>query len=163
MSQKKHEIEQNEVPAVLAKEKEGVTRQLSEGAMDFDMHAQYLDQLYRQYNIKVDNALLFYVGSDPEPMIFVEKRDIDIGRQDSGGHITPEMDLNKYDGNLLGVSRVHAQIKFREGKYLVQDLHSTNGTWLDGNRLVPYQRYELQDGSMLQFGRLMTRVFVIQR
>ncbi|MEL7434246.1 MAG: FHA domain-containing protein [Chloroflexota bacterium] len=54
-------------------------------------------------------------------------------------------------------------MKFREGKYLVQDLHSTNGTWLDGNRLVPYQRYELQDGSMLQFGRLMTRVFVIQR
>ncbi|MEL7434245.1 MAG: FHA domain-containing protein, partial [Chloroflexota bacterium] len=69
--------------------------------------------------------MLFYVGSDPEPMIFVEKRDIDIGRQDSGGRITPEMDLNKYDGNLLGVSRVHAQIKFREGKYLVQDLHST--------------------------------------
>ena len=163
MPQKKHDIEQDEHEAVVVETGESITRQLSEDDMDFDMHAEYLDQLYRQYNIKVDNALLFYVDSEPEPMIFVDKNEINIGRQDSAGRITPEMDLNEHDGSQRGVSRVHAQIKFREGKYLIQDLHSTNGTWLDGNKLVPYQRYELTDGSMLQFGRLMTRVFVIQR
>ena len=163
MPQNKQDIEYDKHRADVPSEGESITRQLSEESMDFDMHAEYLDQLYRQYNIKVDNALLFYIDSEPEPMIFVDKREINIGRQDSAGHITPEMDLNEHNGGERGVSRLHAQIKFKEGKYLLQDLHSTNGTWLDGKKLVPYQRYELRDGSMLQLGRLMTRVFVIQR
>ncbi len=49
------------------------------------------------------------------------------------------------------VSRQHARITFEQGRYLVEDLRSTNGTWLNGYRLGPY-KYELNRGDVVQFG-----------
>ncbi|MBQ7569200.1 FHA domain-containing protein [bacterium] len=50
------------------------------------------------------------------------------------------------------VSRVHARLIWEQGRYLVEDLNSTNGTWLNGYRLNGGSRYEVNRGDVLQFG-----------
>src|SRR5688572_23105323 len=48
------------------------------------------------------------------------------------------------------VSRVHAAIIKEAGRYVAQDLESSNGTWVNGKRI---QRVALADGDEIQFGR----------
>lgn len=131
--------------------------------ISFDIHEQYLDSLYKQYNIQVRHALLFYVAGKAEPTIFVNKMEIDMGRADAKGRIVPEFDLTDFGGATLGVSRLHAKIVYVEGQYLLQDLHSTNYTRLNGHKLLPYQYTPIHDGSVIQVGHLAMNVFVVQR
>jgi pSer/pThr/pTyr-binding forkhead associated (FHA) protein len=48
------------------------------------------------------------------------------------------------------VSRKHFAVKREEDKYYLQDLGSTNGTYLDNIRLIPKRWYELRDGVHLR-------------
>lgn len=52
------------------------------------------------------------------------------------------------------VSRMHARVHAAKGEawVWVEDLGSTNGTWVDGTRLAPHRRKRLVSGSRLQFG-----------
>jgi two-component system, cell cycle response regulator len=52
-----------------------------------------------------------------------------------------------------GVSRNHAQIVYRDGAYVLEDLGSANGTMVSGRRI---SRHVLQDGDVLQFGPLVS-------
>lgn len=54
----------------------------------------------------------------------------------------------------LGVSRRHAQIVCEDGRYYLVDLHSTNGTWLNRQKLVPEVRYPLHSEDIVTLGRL---------
>jgi pSer/pThr/pTyr-binding forkhead associated (FHA) protein len=54
----------------------------------------------------------------------------------------------------MGVSRSHAMIKAVEDKYVLTDLHSANGTWLNGERLLPDKPHDLPSGAVIQLGRL---------
>ncbi|MGJ3239071.1 MAG: FHA domain-containing protein [Anaerolineae bacterium] len=139
------------------------TRDLDPLSLKLNVHEQYLERLYQQYNIKVDHALLFYVEEDQEPVIFVDKAEINVGRRDDNGRIIPEFDLSAYDGAESGVSRLHAKIVWDGEQYLIQDLHSTNHTWLNSHKLIPYQYSPIPDGAIIQFGRLAMTAFVIKR
>jgi hypothetical protein len=66
----------------------------------------------------------------------------------------PILDLTPYEGFAMGVSRRHAQIRAAGDKYVIIDLNSSNGTWLNGQRLVPTKPYDLRSGSVIQLGRL---------
>jgi serine phosphatase RsbU (regulator of sigma subunit) len=50
------------------------------------------------------------------------------------------------------VSRQHAQILCRDGAYLVEDLDSSNGTSLNGQRLLPHRPMPLTERDTLQIG-----------
>src|SRR4051812_39895560 len=50
------------------------------------------------------------------------------------------------------VSRHHAQILRRGADYLIEDLASSNGTYLNGRRLPPYAPQPLSDDDQLQIG-----------
>jgi pSer/pThr/pTyr-binding forkhead associated (FHA) protein len=53
------------------------------------------------------------------------------------------------------ISRAHAAVGFRDGGFFVQDLGSTNGTFVNGSRR---ERAPLGDGDEIQMGRLHLRV-----
>src|SRR5436190_22419516 len=50
------------------------------------------------------------------------------------------------------VSRVHAAINFRNGKYFIVNLSSSNVITLNGRRLRPEQDDVLADGDTIQIG-----------
>jgi hypothetical protein len=64
------------------------------------------------------------------------------------------LDLSRLDGFNMGISRQHLMIRRAEAGYEVIDLSTTNGTWMNGDRLVPERPYPLQNGAQLRLGRL---------
>jgi len=66
----------------------------------------------------------------------------------------PTVDLSGFEAFSLGVSRRHALIKSTGKKYVLVDLNSSNGTWLNGQRLAPTRPYDLPSGAVIQLGRL---------
>ena len=71
----------------------------------------------------------------------------------------PLIDLTELDALELGVSRVHAMIRKAKNGYQIVDLDSSNGTWLENQRLVPRRPYSLDSGDRIRIGRLNMLVF----
>lgn len=57
-------------------------------------------------------------------------------------------------------SRQHALITFEEGQLMIEDLNSSNGTFVNRNRIYPGQRKPLAVGDVLQLGSVQMRVKV---
>ena len=81
-----------------------------------------------------------------------------LGRSDPSQNIFPEVDLTDDLAMESGVSREHAAIFGRGSTIMVEDLGSTNGTLLNGERLDPYMPEILQHGDQLQLGQLLIGV-----
>jgi len=80
-----------------------------------------------------------------------------IGRWDADGGVFPDVDLDSDDPEAK-VSRRHARISVRAGNYLIEDLGSTNGTFVNrGRRLAPGDRAPLKDGDEIIVGKTFLR------
>ena len=77
-----------------------------------------------------------------------------LGRCDASRNVSPDLDLTPDGGFEEGVSRQHAKVYQKGNCLFVEDAASTNGTLLNGRRLVPHQPYPLREGDTLQLGRL---------
>ncbi len=53
----------------------------------------------------------------------------------------------------ISVSRIHAGITEENGEIYIEDLHSTNGTYLNDMLLESHKRTRLKKGDILQFGK----------
>jgi hypothetical protein len=80
-----------------------------------------------------------------------------IGRRDPKHNIFPDFDLSELDTTKIS-SRQHAAIEFDQRNYVVKDLRSVNGTWLNGVRLTPEVPNPVNDGDEIYFGRNGVRV-----
>jgi hypothetical protein len=84
-----------------------------------------------------------------------------IGRWDADGGIFPDVDLDSDDPEAK-VSRRHARITRRNGQYYIEDLGSTNGTFVNrGRRLLPGDRQNLRDGDEVIVGKTFLKFHVI--
>jgi pSer/pThr/pTyr-binding forkhead associated (FHA) protein len=101
-----------------------------------------------------------YVVGTANPVFLSTDREFIIGRKMEE---TREafLDLSNMGGYLLGLSRRHARVRRVDAGYEIIDLGSTNGTWVNGERLTPNQVYPLASGSQLRLGRM--RFFVLYR
>jgi pSer/pThr/pTyr-binding forkhead associated (FHA) protein len=77
-----------------------------------------------------------------------------IGRSDPGKAFQPDIDLDPFVKSDAGVSRQHARILLRNGQYYIEDLHSTNFTFLNNQQILPGHTYPLRSGDQLQFGQI---------
>lgn len=76
-----------------------------------------------------------------------------IGRWDADGGIFPDIDLDQDDPEAK-VSRRHARIQFMNNQYLIEDLGSTNGTFINrGPRLLPGAKQPLNNGDEIIVGK----------
>lgn len=98
-------------------------------------------------------GLLLFLLNSGEPIALCTEKEFVIGR---GGALAskPIFDLSEFDAYAMGVSRSHAIIKVVKDKYELTDLHSANGTWLNGERLLPDMPHDLPSGAVIQLGRL---------
>jgi len=85
-----------------------------------------------------------------------------IGRWDADGGIFPDVDLDTDDPEAK-VSRRHARITLSNGQYFLEDLGSTNGTFINrGKRLLPGQRQALCDGDEIIVGKTFLRFHIVK-
>lgn len=83
-----------------------------------------------------------------------------IGRLDPNRGIHPEVDLSRYDPSAR-VSRRHARIIVQNNQYLIEDLNSSNGTFINGQfRLAPRQPHPLNSGDEVRLGETRLRFVV---
>lgn len=80
--------------------------------------------------------------------------EINIGRADTVAKHQPDVDLSAVGGKQQGVSRSHAGIMRRDDVLVIVDHNSTNGTYLNGKRLVPGVARVVRDGDVLHISSL---------
>jgi serine/threonine-protein kinase len=90
------------------------------------------------------------------PVFSLEKNDNLVGRRDPMSNIFPEIDLSRFDPQTK-ISRRHARIWSDGGKFLVEDLGSSNGTVVlpstnNSIKLEPHQPHPLSNGDRLRVG-----------
>lgn len=84
--------------------------------------------------LEADKILKIYVSSTDEERIFNHEL-VTVGRDE-------ECDI-KLESKC--VSRKHARFYYEDSNWYIVDTNSTNGVWLNGNRLEPNVRYRLFD------------------
>lgn len=84
-------------------------------------------------------VLTVLAGPQPGRLIPIE-RELTIGRSEDAGMVLEDTSL----------SRVHARVFRAHARYFVEDLKSTNGTFIDGKAIT--EPHELADGTRIQLG-----------
>jgi len=80
-----------------------------------------------------------------------------IGRWDADNGVFPDVDLDSHDSEAK-VSRRHARIRLQDGNYIIEDLGSTNGTYVNrGRRLLPGMAQVINDGDEVIVGKTFLR------
>jgi hypothetical protein len=83
-----------------------------------------------------------------------------IGRWDADNGIFPDVDLDAHDPDAK-VSRRHARIVHRNSIYMIEDLGSTNGTFVNrGRRLLPGSPQVLTEGDEIIVGKTFLRFHI---
>ena len=83
-----------------------------------------------------------------------------IGRWDADNGIFPDVDLDAHDPDAK-VSRRHARVIFRNNVHMIEDLGSTNGTFVNrGRRLLPGSPQVLSEGDEIIVGKTFLRFHV---
>lgn len=94
-----------------------------------------------------------------DPIVFESQNEIILGRGMGASLSLPDFDPLVGDDVPL-VSRRHALIRRTEWGITVQDLGSTNGTWLNGDRLTPGEIYMLRNGDQLKLAEQLLFVYL---
>lgn len=97
----------------------------------------------------------FYVTSPSQGVITLDVWRVTVlGRADPMSAFRPDLDYGPYGAMRCGVSRRHALLRPTEDALSIIDQHSTNGTWVNGQRLTPGQGFPLTDGDVIELGGL---------
>lgn len=90
----------------------------------------------------VDNKILLIRDKKSGKVIELSSGDI-IGRSNKGADVFVNLSNPKV------ISRIHCQVIYREGKWYIKDLNSTNNTFLNSAKLAPNVDYELNNGDTI--------------
>jgi serine/threonine-protein kinase len=82
-----------------------------------------------------------------------------LGRSDPGKDYQPDVDLAKWQGMELGVSRRHGQLHFDKDQLYYTDLKSANGSRINGAGLYAEIPIRLEDGDEICMGKVAFRVY----
>jgi hypothetical protein len=89
-----------------------------------------------------------------------DRNEFTLGRSAEGQPIVPDVDLSPYNAYANGVSRLHALLKLVKGQVVLVDLGSSNGTYLNGNRLSPYAEMLVANGDIVYLGKLKIQLLI---
>ncbi len=95
-----------------------------------------------------------------EPILLRSKKEMVLGRRDPATGTMPDIDLTPFAGYRMGVSRKHAALRQGENNRLdLWDLGSSNGTYLNGVRLVAHRPNRIHDGDEIRLGQMVMRLY----
>jgi pSer/pThr/pTyr-binding forkhead associated (FHA) protein len=104
-----------------------------------------------------EESLGIYIAGELQPFYVQIYRELIIGRP-ADAALEAVLDLTELNAANHGVSKRHAMIRRSASGFEVLDLGSRNGTWLEGERLIPNKPYPLASGSQLRLGQMRLRV-----
>jgi serine/threonine-protein kinase len=110
----------------------------------------------------VHATMLIERGDGPGTEFKLVNNESTIGRWDADNGVFPDVDLDAYDSDAK-VSRRHAKLYRSNGSYFIEDLGSTNGTYVNrGRRLLPGTPQQITDGDEVIVGKTFLRFHIVQ-
>ncbi len=101
----------------------------------------------------------FFIATSGVALPIPPGEEILIGRRDPRLPEPPDLDLEPYGAGSAGVSRHHAKLLHRPEGWFLEDLQSTNGTYVNEVRLLAHRPVGLRAGDMIRFAQL-TLIFM---
>lgn len=114
---------------------------------------------YGTGTLKMPTIRLFVHGYGTDVSYEFARREMMLGRADSQRNLLPEIDLSQFDAYKFGVSRCHALLRRDGSRVFIQDLGSSNGTFLNGKRLNAQSPHIVHDGDTIRLGTLVLQIF----
>lgn len=105
-----------------------------------------------------EGAIALLVAGGEKPVILEDVATIVLGRGSDSPPGVPFLDLSILGDLALGISRQHARISFNDGQFWLEDMHSTNGCWLNRKRVVAGVPYPLSTNDSLWLGPMKMTV-----
>ena len=87
-----------------------------------------------------------------QEIIRTRRSELTIGRAYKNS--IPDIDLGPYGGSKAGVSRQHSRLIYKDNQWFVEDLASTNGTFVNGVRIAPNKLESFKDGDLIRCGQI---------
>ncbi len=100
------------------------------------------------------DSVALYIGEQDDPLLVQVTHQAILGRYTPSGSTQPRIDLTPYGAYDKGISRMHAIIRRTDDGLIVEDLASSNGSWLNSQRLQPYIPSPLRSGDHLRLGQI---------
>ncbi len=104
-------------------------------------------------------ARLFHVQSDREIELPQNLSVIHIGKQND--RIPPDIDVSGFPNSEI-VSRIHADIRVEAGAHYIEDVGSSNGTYINNLPLSSGNRHRLRAGDRISLGKGDMVTFIFQ-
>lgn len=110
--------------------------------------------------LQTHRAALVHVRSDTEMYLPENLPVVHIGKPND--RIPPDLDVSGFPDSEV-VSRVHADIRVEGDAYYIEDLGSSNGTYVNNLPLAPGNRHRLRMGDRIALGKgdLVTFLFQV--
>jgi hypothetical protein len=104
-----------------------------------------------------DKTITLVVINSGRRMVLEADTELLIGRKDNTRGIYPDIDLGLDGGYDAGVSRRHALITPTDDGFVLQDLGSANGTFVNEHQIPPNQPAPIAHGDEICLGTLILR------
>lgn len=130
------------------------TRKLEDSLGEFSSRATW-----GSASITGISAITIHIRDASEPVTLEVVDQIVVGRADNSSPRQPDFDLTPFGALEKGVSRIHAAIERNDDVLTLIDMGSSNGTHLNGQRLLPDSPRVLRDGDEIRFGKLITHIY----
>jgi serine/threonine-protein kinase len=102
--------------------------------------------------VRQEAKILLKDGSGTIEVPFPSENGLIIGRTQKTS--VADINLGPHKALEAGVSRQHAQLYFKDGAWLIDDLKSMNGTYVNEKKIVSGQAVSLKNGDVIRCGKL---------
>jgi len=106
------------------------------------------------------SQIVLHLVDTGKKVSLVGRSEFTLGRVTEGQPILPDVDLTPYEAYSQGVSRLHAALRIIDQRIVILDLGSSNGTRVNGLKIVPNIDYPVNNGDMLALGRLRIQMLI---
>ncbi len=130
------------------------TQKLSPDSDELQGSVFYIDEMPNQGATWISLHLL--ETGDIIPI--AERSEFTLGRLSENQPIEPDIDLTPFKAFDNGVSRLHAVIRHNQGNIVIVDLGSSNGTYVNGLRIMPNMEQPLRHGDIVALGKLKMQI-----
>lgn len=123
-------------------------------------HPSPLANVQPQSGEQLVYSLTFRVEGEDIPLTLVPSQRAMMGRQAPFMLQVPDVDLTTFNAAEHGISRVHAVVDCTRNGIQITDLDSRNGTFVNGERVHPFNAHVLRHGDAIRLGGLTLEVVI---
>jgi len=108
----------------------------------------------------IDAIISLHILENGQILPLAGRTEFTMGRVAEGQPILPDVDLSPYEAYSQGVSRLHAALKILVKGVVIMDLGSSNGTRVNGQKIMPNVEYPINHGDVFALGKLKIQMLI---